>query len=205
MTVQVDRYLEALLQTADELEGDIGLEQTRHVLDAHGVRAHVLDLFPAIQPHLQCVHRAHGIRNRALRMLVLLQHRGNGRAKITHVVQRVEDSEDVDSVDGRAFDEPLNHVIGVVTISEYVLPTKQHLLRSARHRRLQSPDPLPRVLSEVANARIEGGAAPGLQRPESHLIEFRGDGKHVVDTKARCKQRLVGVTQNDVGNPKRSR
>jgi hypothetical protein len=68
---------------------------------------------------------------------------------------------------------------------------------------LSSAQALPGVFAQIANAGIEGGAAPGLQRPIADLIELVGDGQHVVDAHARREQRLMSVAQDDVGDTER--
>jgi hypothetical protein len=120
--------------------------------------------------------------------------------QVSEVVERVEDAEDVDAVNGAALDEFLDEVVGVMPVAEDILAAEQHLLRRVRHRRFQAADALPGVLTEVANAGVERRTAPGLDGPEAELVEFAGDGQHVVDPHPRCQKALVRVAQHKFGD-----
>lgn len=61
-------------------------------------------------------------------------------------------------------------------------------------------DALPGVFVEEADARIEGRAAPFLNRPEADGIELGGNRQHVGGQHACGVQGLVGVAQDVFGN-----
>ncbi|VEA42563.1 Uncharacterised protein [Salmonella enterica subsp. enterica] len=100
----------------------------------------------------------------------------------------------------RAFDEAFHHVIGVVAVAEQVLAAQQHLQRGFGHGFFEFAQAQPRVFAEKADTGVKGGAAPALQRPVAHVIERGGNRQHVIKAQAGGEQRLVGVTQDDVGN-----
>ncbi len=54
----------------------------------------------------------------------------------------------------------------------------------------------PRVFAQKAHAGIEGGAAPGFQRPETDLVELGADRQHVGGLHAGGDERLVAVAQD---------
>jgi hypothetical protein len=77
------------------------------------------------------------------------------------------------------------------------------LLAGIGHRFLQFANALPRVFTEIANAGVEGRAAPGFNRPESDLIELAGNRQHVFQAYTGGKNGLVGITQHHIGNAER--
>ena len=200
VAVQAHRQVRGLLDLAHQFVGGIGLEQAGHVLDADGMAAHVLDALRHVDPGLQVVHRAEGVGEGALGMLAG-GHGGAHRGfEVAHVVHGVEDAEHIDAVDRAALDEFLDHIVGVMAVAEAVLAAQQHLLRGFRHRRLELAQALPGVFAEIADAGVEGGAAPGFQRPVADVVELLGDRQHVVDAHARGEQGLMAVSQYDIGD-----
>ena len=180
VALHMDRDGQAGLQARDQFERRIGGEDAGHVLDRHGVGAHIFDLLRQIDPHLQGVHRAGGVGNGALGVLAVLFHRTQCRFQITRIVHRIEHAEHVDAVDRSALDKLLHHIVGIVAIAQQVLPTQQHLLARVGHGLLQLTDALPRILAEVADTGIERRSTPALNRPEPDLIELGGYRQHVL-------------------------
>ncbi len=160
VALHVDRDIHGLLEPADELEGDVGAQQSRHVLDADGVSAHVLDALAQIDPQIDRVHGTHRVRNSALGMLADLDRGLDRSLQIPEVVQRVENTEDIDAVDRAALDEFLDQVVGVMPVAQDILAAKQHLLRRIGHGGFQTADALPRILAEIANAGVERRPTP---------------------------------------------
>ena len=136
-------------------------------------------------------------------MLAHGERRLDGCLQVTEIVQRIEDPEHVDAVGRATLDEFFNQVVRVVPVAQDVLTAKQHLLRRVRHCRFEPPDPFPRILAQVADARIEGGAAPRLDGPKTHPIEFVRNWQHVVDTHPRRQQTLMSIAQYEFGNSER--
>ena len=159
------------------------------------MRAHVLETLAHIDPQVDGVHIADRVGDRSLRVFADFECRLDGCLQVTHVVHRVEDAEHVYAVDGAALHELAHEIVGVVAITENVLPTKQHLLRRIRHRSLQTPNTLPRILAEVTDTGVKCRAAPGLDRPEADLVQFVGNRQHVLDAHARRQQALMSIAQ----------
>ncbi len=155
--------IQRLLKTADQLERGVGREQAGHVLDRHGIGAHVLDAFALLHPDVEGMHRAHRVGDGALGVLALFDHRRHRALDVAHVVHGVEHAEHVHAAFRRPFHEGVDHVVGVMAVAEQVLPAQQHLLGRVGHRLLELADALPGVLAQVADAGVEGGAAPGFQ------------------------------------------
>ncbi len=200
MTVHVDRDVDGLLQPRHQFECDIRAQQPGHVLDADGVRAHVLDAFAHVDPQIDGMHLAHRVRHGPLRMFVDSQRCLDCSLEIAQIIQRVKNPENVDAVYRAALDELLDQIVGVMAIAEDVLTAKQHLLRRVGHRGLETTDALPRILTKVANAGVERGAAPGLNRPEANPVQLVRDRQHVVDAHACCQETLVRIAQHEFGD-----
>ena len=72
-------------------------------------------------------------------------------SQIARIVHGIEDTKHVDTVDGRPLDEFLDHVVGIMTITEDVLSPEQHLLPGIGHGLLQRAQAFPRILAEIAD------------------------------------------------------
>ncbi|GAR49657.1 hypothetical protein NGUA13_00119 [Salmonella enterica] len=200
VTVHVQTHVVAFFDFADQLIRRHRGENAGHVLDGNRVDAGFQQLFGQVQPGLQRVRRAGGVRERALGVRAVAAHRLQGGFHIARVVHGIEDAEDVHTVFHRAFDEAFHHVIGVMAVAEQVLAAQQHLQRGFGHGFFELAQADPRVFAEEADTGVKGGAAPALQRPVAHVVELSGNRQHVIKAQAGGEKGLVGVTQDDVGN-----
>ncbi len=200
MAVQVQGDGKAFFDFADQLKGGAGGENAGHVFNRDGVDAGLQQLFGEVEPGLQGVGRAGGVAQGALGVGAVAAHRLQGGLHVARVVHGVEDAEDVHAVFDGALHEAFDHVVGVVTVAEQVLAAEQHLQRGFRHRLFQLAQADPRVLAEEADAGVEGGPAPALQRAVADVVKLSGDGEHIIETQTGGEQGLVGVAQDDIGN-----
>ena len=203
MALHVHRNGQRLLEAADQLKGHIGTQQAGHVLDGHGVGAHLFDHLALLYPHIQGMHRADSVGDGALCMFSLLDHGGDGALDVAHVVHGIEHPEHVHAVFGGAFHKGVDHIVGVVAVAQQVLSAQQHLLRRVGHGLFQLADTLPGVFAQITDAGIKGGAAPGFQGPESNVVQFCGNGQHVVQTHACGEEGLMRVAQHHIGDAQR--
>ena len=192
MDRQVDNFLDGL----DQVVGDVGAEQRGHVLDAQAVGTHGGKLLGQLHIALNGMHRRHGKAQGGLSVLASLLDGLQRHHEVARVIQRIEDAEDVDAIDGHALDTLLDDVVGVVAIAEDGLAAQQHLVRGVGHCLLELAHALPRIFVEEADAGVEGGAAPGFERPETGLVELFTDRQHVRGEHAGGVQRLMGVAQD---------
>ena len=99
---------------------------------------------------------------------------------VAHIVERVEDAEDIDAGGAGVDDEALQDIVWVVAVADDVLPAQKHHERGVGHALLQASDAIPGVLVQEAHRRVECGAAPHLDGPEADLVDPVGDREHVV-------------------------
>ena len=198
--MHVDRQIDDLLDGLDQVIGSVRAEQRGHVLDAQAVGAHGGEFLGQLNVALDGVHRGDSVAEGGLGVLAGLLdglHRGQ---EVARIVQRVENAEDINAVDGHALDTLLDDVVGVVAVAEDGLAAQQHLVRGVRHRLLELAHALPRIFVQETDAGVEGRAAPGFERPEAGFVELLGDRQHVGGDHAGGVERLMRVAQDVFAN-----
>ena len=155
--------------------------------------SHVFKLLSEFQPLVGRVYRTDGECHRALRVFAHSQRGTHGGLDVAQIVHGVEDAKDIDAICGRTFDEGVHDIVGIVAVSEDVLPAKQHLKPRVGHGPADQPKPFPRIFPEISNARVERRATPNLGRPVTHAVQLFADRQHILDAHPRGDQRLVAV------------
>lgn len=148
--MQMDGHPDRLLQTLDQQVGVHRSQQSGHVLDADRVGPEVLQPFAHLDESFQPMDGTHGVGDGRLDMFPAGFDLLDRPFEIADVVEGVEDTEDVDAVGGRALDEPVQHVVRIMPVSDDVLPAEEHLQLGVRHRGAQRPQPFPGILLEEA-------------------------------------------------------
>ena len=200
VAVDVNRDADGLLQLLDQIIAGIGSEQTCHILDADGVCAHFLQSLGVGCKVLVVMHGAQGIADAALHMSAFLVGRLDGSLQVAGVVQSVKDADDVDAVGNRLLYKVLHSVICVGTVAQHILAAEQHLQLLVRQFLAQDAQTLPRILVQEADAAVERSAAPALHGEVVDLVHFGQDGAHLVHGHTGSQQRLVRITQDDLGH-----
>mmetsp|Transcript_24444 Transcript_24444/g.74591 ORF Transcript_24444/g.74591 Transcript_24444/m.74591 type:complete len:223 (+) Transcript_24444:2475-3143(+) len=92
-------------------------------------------------------------------------------------------------------------VVGVVGVADGVGTTKQHLKRHIGHGLAHHLQPLPRALLKEAEADVEGGPAPVLDRVGvvKHVRRLRSNGHDILCADPGGEQRLVRIAPRRVG------
>ena len=193
---QIDRFPDGL----DQIVGGVGGEQGGHVLDADGVGAHFLQALGESGVAFDGVYRGDGVADGGLGVFAGFLHGLHRYHEVARVIEGIKDAEDVDAVDGHAFDAFFDDVVGIVAVAEDGLAAQEHLVRGVGNGFLEGADAFPGVFVQKADAGVEGGAAPGFDRPEAGGVEFGGHRQHVGGDHAGGVQGLVGVTQDEFGN-----
>ena len=201
--VQVDGNADGLLQALDEGVGVHRQQEVRHVLDAQGVRAHLLQLAAELDKIVLVVDGRNGIGKSRLDLSTVFLGGLDGLLQIAHVVERVENADDVDSVFNALGAELVHHVVGIVLVAENVLTAEEHLQLRVRQVRAQLAQALPWVLVQEAQAAVEGRAAPALEGIVADGVEHLTGGEHILQRHARGRLRLMRVTQDGIGDQKR--
>ena len=122
--MNVNGQLDRIAQGPDQIRADVWCEQPRHVLDDQAVAAHVFQFLGRGHELRNTVHRAGGVADRPLRVFTRFLDRLYRHAQIAGVVERIEYAIDIDTVVGGAMHEGAYHVVGVMAIAQYVLPSQ---------------------------------------------------------------------------------
>ncbi len=109
------------------------------------------------------VYGAGGIAERCLYMTAFLFGGINGNAQVSLVIQRIEYAHDVDTVGDGFLYEIFHHIIGIVTITQNILPAEEHLEFGVFDMIPDDSQSFPGIFVEKAKAGIEGCAAPAFQ------------------------------------------
>src|SRR5262245_44756259 len=133
-------------------------------------------------------------------MLATALHLADRPVHIPHVVQCIEDTEDVDAVCSGAFNKAFEHIVCIMPIPNQVLPPQQHLQFCLGHRGAERPQSLPGIFLQKTQAGVKGGTAPDLQRPKAYRVEFLGNRQHVLSAHPGRQKRLMSVAQRDIGD-----
>ena len=160
--VQVDGHADVLLQLLHQGVRVIGQQQVRHVLDADGVGAHLLQLHGQLDEVVLAVHGALGVADGSLHHAAVLLDELHGSFHVAGVVQSVENTHHIDAVFDGLLAEGLHHVVGIVPVAQDVLAAEQHLQLGVGQALFQGAQALPGVFVQKAHAHVEGGAAPAL-------------------------------------------
>ena len=198
--VQVDGHIHVLLQTLDQRVSVHGQQQVSHVLDAQGVGAHLLQLLGHLHEVILVVDGGDGVGEGSLDDTAVLLGGLDGLLQVAHVVQSVENTDDVNAVfDGLAA-ESVHHVVGVVLVAQNVLAAEEHLQLGVGQSGLQLAQTLPGIFVQETHAAVEGSAAPALQRVVADGVQDLAGGEHILHAHTGGGLRLVGVTQDGVGD-----
>ena len=142
----------------------------------------------------------HGVAEGGLHLSVVLLGGLDGLLQIADVVEGVEDADDIDAVLDALAAEGVHHVVGVVLVAQNVLAAEQHLQLRVLHVLADGAQALPRILFQKAHAGVKGSTAPALQRVVADGIQLLQRRQHVLDGHAGGRLRLVGVTQDGIGD-----
>ena len=189
-----------LLDGLDQLVGGIRPQQARHILDADGIGAHIGVDGGFFGESFHRVDGADSIGNGDLSVDALFLGGLEGPVHVADVVQGVEDTDDIDAVSGRALDEFVHHVVGVVPVTDQVLTAQQHLQLGLGHGLAQLAQTVPGILVQKAHAAVEGGAAPDLAGMEAYVVQHAGDLQQVVGGDAGGQQGLMAVAHRCIGD-----
>ncbi len=198
--VQVDGHADGLLQRLNQGVGLHGQQQVGHVLDADGVGAHLLQLAGQLDEVRLVMDGGDGVAQGRLHLAAVLLGGADGRLQIAHVVEGVEDADDVDAVFHALAAEGVHHVVGVVLVAQDVLAAVEHLQLGVLHVLADGAQPLPGVLVQKTHAGVKGGAAPALQGVVADAVQLLQGGQHLRGGHAGGRLGLVRVPEDGIGD-----
>ena len=196
MRVQVDGHIQLVFERGHKTVSVVRQEQVRHILYAEDVGAHRFELPAELDVILVVVHGTGGVRHRGLYRAARLFGRLDGGLEVARVVQRIKNTQDVDTVFHGKLAELAHDVVAVMTISEKVLSAQQHLKLGIGDGLTQRAQSVPRVLAQETYAGVERSAAPRLECVIPYLIQFIRNGKHLVQAHTGSRLGLMRVAED---------
>ena len=87
-----------------------------------------------------------------------------------------------------------------MAVAQDILPAEQHLELGVLEVGLDGAQALPRVLLQVAQAGVEGRAAPAFHGMVAALVHVIQHAQKILDRHAGSDQRLLRVPQDGLGD-----
>ena len=112
---------QCLFKGGNKFVSGVRQQQISHILNADIIRAHSLAFFRKFNEILVRMNGARRVRNSDFADSAVFFDCLNRRFEVSHVVQRVENSDYVNTVFNRIFDKLLHYVVGVMLITQKVL------------------------------------------------------------------------------------
>ena len=144
MQVDGDRY--RLLEAFHQRIGRRGQQQVCHILDADDVGSHLLQLPGQFYEVFLVMDGGDGVGQGSLYHAAVLLGGSDGLLQVAHVVECIEDPDDVDAVLNAFGAEGVHHVVGVVFVAQDVLAPEEHLQLRVGKSPAQLPQPIPGIL-----------------------------------------------------------
>ena len=190
----------AVLDGLNKLICLVGLKKTRHILNANGICAHFLKLLCISCEAVVGMEGRCGIGDRRLNVTLFLDSRFNCGLKVSCIVKRIKDTNNINAVCNGLLNEVLNYVVSIVTVAENVLSTEEHLELCIFNVILDSSESCPGILVKETKAGIECSAAPCLKRMISNLIHINKDRNHFLGCHTGCRKGLMCVSKDGFCN-----
>ena len=160
VAMECQRQINLRLDSPDQRLCLERFQQSRHILDTQGVTPQVLQSLGKIDPVLHLMHRTCGVAERALGVSTDLEGGLYRTLQIPYIVHRIKDPKHIHSIVMGPLHKMAHQVIRIMAVAQQVLPPQQHLLRRLRHQFFELAQANPGILSQIADARIKGRAAP---------------------------------------------
>lgn len=195
-----------LSNSTDKQSSSLGLEKTGHILDTKDVDTFLDERIGEVEVVLKGVLGLLGVGNvtrvtdSAFNDTTGLLSGIDTNLQVFKVVERVEDSENVETSLNSLLGEVVDGIVGVRGVTDSVGPSDQSLQRNVGNQLSQSPQSNPRVLVEESHRDIKGGTTPTLERIGvlKGMGSLSGNVGHVNGSHTGSKERLVGVSPRSV-------
>ena len=139
MGVQVNRNTDFLLQSADQFSGSSWFQQTGHIFNTQNVSTGSFQFFCFFHIVFQSIfitrsiHNVASIAQASFTDFVLFQSFVDGHFHTFQPVQRVEDTEYIDTCFGSFFYERADYIVRIVFVTYSVSTAQQHLEHHIRN------------------------------------------------------------------------
>ena len=192
--MELDRDLYGFFHSLNKLVRVVRREQSRHILYTYRIGAAVLVFLRKLYEVFVVMNRAYRVGYRRLNVSALFLGRVYRGLEVAHVVERVEYPYYVYTVGYRFLHEVLYHVVGVMSVAENVLASKEHLQLCVRSGLSYLSQPVPGILVQESQAGVERRPAPDLERMIADFIHQRQRRKHLLGRHSGRDQRLMSVS-----------
>ena len=120
--------------------------------------------------------------------------------QIAHVIERVKNSQNIDTVINTLFNEIIYKVIGIMTVAEHILTSEKHLKFCIGALFADKAKSVPRVLIKKAQAGVKGCTAPAFERMVTDLIHLFKYALKFIRSHSGRDQGLMRVSEDGFGN-----
>src|SRR5271157_1927069 len=170
-----------LLEARDKLKGRMRINKAGHVFDTDLIHPLVFQ-FPCFgYKFLDSVHRANGKANRSFSYFPYFLDRPDYRLVVPHIIQCVENPEDIYSVSSSGMHELVHDIVRKIGVRDQVLPTDEHHVLDTRHGFFEPASPFPRIFPQEADAYVKSSATPRFCSVNSCVRELAGHFKQIVE------------------------
>mmetsp|Transcript_3062 Transcript_3062/g.6783 ORF Transcript_3062/g.6783 Transcript_3062/m.6783 type:complete len:254 (-) Transcript_3062:558-1319(-) len=199
---------EFLSQSRDQQFRGSGSEESSHILDCQRMRTHINQLTTKVHVIFEVVLALRRISNitsvthGTLNETTSLSSSVDTELQVVEVIQRIEDTEDINSRVLSLIAKFVNDVVGVVGVSNSVSTAQQHLERNIRGFLPERLQTFPWAFMQKSHRNIKCSSTPHFHRKGvrhyfvgSFCASFKFLGSHTS-----CQQRLMGITPSGVHN-----
>ena len=160
-----------MLEAIDDIVGVLRRDEARHILEDHGMGAHLFNFTPHLDELIGVVDGAGGVADGAVSLRSGSARRFDGALHVARIIEGIKYPENIHTVLGGATDESFDHIVGKVGVLHDVLPAEEHHVGgfgTGFFKRVQS---IKGKLVEKAQAGIDGGASPGFEGIEAPVVQ----------------------------------
>ena len=193
-----------LLDHFYKLVSIVGSKKTCHILDTNGVCTHFFKFFCVLSEAFVCVSfyvgGADRVADSRLNVAAFFNCSLDSCFKVSLIVERVKNSDDVDTVCYGFLNEVFNNVVCVVAVAENILTAEKHLKLCIFYLVTDLAKSFPRVFVQETEAGVESSAAPCFDSIVAYFVHLFKDGKHFFRCHSCCNQGLMRVTDDSFTN-----
>ena len=127
MCVELDRDIYSTLECLYKSFCFIRSKQSRHILDADRICTCFFYSLCIVDVILFCKYFTECVRDSYLSVCALLLCSLNGCFEVSYIVERIENSDYINTVCYRLLNEIFQYIVSIVTVTEHILSSEKHL------------------------------------------------------------------------------